>query len=156
MRVYELHREQVVPRPVADVFPFFAAAENLNALTPPWLEFRILTPLPIRMAAGTRLDYRIRWRGIPLRWQTLIETWEPGVRFVDTQVRGPYRLWHHTHTFEPLPDGGTRLTDHVLYALPLGPLGRVVHALLVRRDVATIFDYRAARIAALFGVEAGR
>jgi len=156
MRVHELHREQVVPWPIGEVFPFFAAAENLNALTPPWLEFRILTPLPVRMAAGTRLDYRIRWRGVPLRWQTLIEAWEPGVRFVDTQMRGPYRLWHHTHTFDRLPDGGTRITDHVRYALPLGPLGRVVHGLLVRRDIAAIFDYRAARIAALFGTGDGR
>lgn len=150
MKVYELHREQVVRRPIGDVFPFFADAGNLDALTPPWLAFEILTPQPVEMRPGCVLDYRLRWHGWPLRWRTLIEVWEPPARFVDVQLRGPYRLWHHTHAFTPVA-GGTRLTDHVRYALPLGPLGRLAHRLAVRRDIETIFDFRGERIGALFG-----
>lgn len=149
MRAYVLERRQVVPRRVADIFPFFADAANLDLLTPSWMRFEIRTPLPVTMQAGLLLDYRIRWRGIPLRWRTLIEEWHPNERFVDRQIRGPYRLWHHTHLFEPHPSG-TLMTDIVRYALPFGLLGRIAHGFSVRRDVAAIFDYRYLQIERLF------
>jgi ligand-binding SRPBCC domain-containing protein len=147
MRVHVLERSQRLPRPPEDVFPFFADAFNLEAITPAWLHFRVLTPAPVTMAAGTRLAYRLRLHGLPLRWLTRIEVWEPPVRFVDVQVRGPYRLWHHTHSFEPDGDG-TLMRDRVRYALPLGPLGEVAHALLVRRDLERIFAFRHAVVRA--------
>jgi ligand-binding SRPBCC domain-containing protein len=156
MKTYELNCEQIVPRSVEEVFPFFADAGNLDRLTPAFLRFEIVTPLPVEMRVGLLLDYRLRYRGFPVRWQTRIEAWEPNVRFIDTQLKGPYRLWHHTHEFEPVAEG-TKLVDRVRYALPLGPLGRVAHRLSVRGDVERIFAYRRERIAEIFGeVRAGR
>jgi ligand-binding SRPBCC domain-containing protein len=147
--VHVLRREQRLPGPPHEVFPFFADAGNLEAITPAWLRFRIVTPRPIAMAAGARIEYRLRLHGVPVRWLTRIEAWEPGVRFVDAQVRGPYRLWHHTHEFEPAGDGGTLMRDTVRYALPLGPLGAAAHRAFVARDLAAIFDHRARRVASL-------
>jgi ligand-binding SRPBCC domain-containing protein len=148
--VYRLERTLTIPRPRADVFPFFADAANLERLTPPFLGFQILTPRPIAMGPGTRIEYRIKLNGISMKWRTLIETYEPGVMFVDTQERGPYKVWRHTHTFEDVP-GGTRLGDVVEYQLPLGPLGSLAHALFVRRQLTTIFDYRAKVMTEMFG-----
>ena len=136
---YLIEREQWIDRPIEEVFAFFSDAANLEAITPPWLRFSVTTPAPIAMHAGARIEYRLRWRGIPLRWTTLIETREPPDRFIDTQLRGPYRLWHHTHTFEAV-DGGTRMRDLVRYRLPFGPLGTIAHVLGVRRDLEAVFD----------------
>lgn len=144
---YRLVRRQRLALPVEAVFPFFADPHNLEFLTPPWMNFRIETPSPIAMAAGTRIQYTIRWRGLPMSWLTEIVEWVPGRRFVDQQIRGPYRRWHHTHAFEPEGDA-TIMEDIVEYALPLGPIGRLAHALMVRRDVHRIFDFRAQRITA--------
>src|SRR5262245_5790145 len=105
-RGYLIEREQWVPKPIEDVFGFFADATNLEAITPAWLRFRIVTPTPIAMAVGTLIAYRLRWRGLPLHWTTRIEAWEPPHRFVDMQLSGPYRSWHHTHSFES-QEGGT-------------------------------------------------
>ncbi len=138
---YQLERRQFNPRPLADVFPFFADAANLEAITPPALHFRILTPRPIQIRAGTLIDYRLVLWGVPFQWRTLIESFEPPLRFVDSQVRGPYRLWRHTHEFI-VQEGGTLMIDRVLYQMPLGPLGWLAHELFVRRQLATIFDYR--------------
>ncbi len=143
-----IERTQTIARPRGEVFAFFADAHNLEAITPPWLHFGVQTPRPIAMAAGTLIAYRMRLHGIPVRWLTRIEEWEPGVRFVDRQLRGPYRLWHHTHTFEDVPDG-TLMRDRVRYALPLGWLGGMAHAAFVERDLAQIFDFRAQTVAAL-------
>ena len=140
-RVRRLEREQLVPVPPQEVFAFFAQARNLEALTPPWLRFSVLTPEPIEMRPGTLIDYRLRLHGVPLRWTSLIEEWEPGRRFVDRQVRGPYRLWHHTHVFVAHREG-TLMRDRVAYELPLGPLGTVAHAMFVRSDLERVFDYR--------------
>jgi hypothetical protein len=148
LTTYVLQREQFIPLPVERVFPFFADAGNLDRITPPWLRFQIVTPQPIAMRAGTIIDYRLRYRGLPVRWQTEIEVWSPNTHFVDRALRSPYALWHHTHRFEPAP-GGTRMFDIVRYALPLGPLGRLAHRLFVRRDVEQIFDHRLRTIAAL-------
>jgi ligand-binding SRPBCC domain-containing protein len=140
-----LHTETVVAAGLADTFAFFADAWNLQRITPPWLHFRILTPRAVVMREGTRLDYRIRLHGIPIPWRTRIDVWEPGVRFVDRQVRGPYRLWRHEHRFEAVPDG-TRVVDHVEYLPPV----RWLTAGLVRRDVERIFAYRQEALTAIF------
>jgi ligand-binding SRPBCC domain-containing protein len=150
MRIHVLHREQRLPRPPEEVFAFFADARNLEAITPPLLRFRVVTPEPIDMRVGTFIQYRLRLHGVPVTWHTSIQYWSPPRRFVDVQVRGPYALWHHTHAFEPV-DGGraTRMTDTVRYALGLGALGELAHRALVRRDLERIFDFRARRVPAL-------
>lgn len=146
MSQHRFSREQVIPRPLEDVFAFFSDAANLQAITPPWLHFRIVTPRPIVMRPGTLIEYEIRWRVIRIRWVTEIRKWAPPHAFTDVQLKGPYRRWEHTHRFQAVP-GGTCVTDEVHYALPLGPLGGLVHAIRVRRDLQAIFDYRALRIA---------
>jgi ligand-binding SRPBCC domain-containing protein len=144
---HTLEREQRLPGAPEDVFGFFADAGNLEAITPPWLSFRIVTPRPIGMGPGTLIEYRLRLHRLPISWLTEISVWEPGVRFVDQQVRGPYALWHHTHEFRA--DGpGTVMRDTVRYALPFGPLGAIAHALVVRRDLDRIFEYRRTAVSA--------
>lgn len=118
------------------------------------MQFRILTPLPIAMKQGATIAYALRVRGIPIRWLTEIERWNPPYEFVDVQAKGPYRLWRHTHRFSEL-EGGTSIVDHVDYALPFGALGRLVHRLQVARDLARIFDYRAQRVQSLLSSSAG-
>jgi ligand-binding SRPBCC domain-containing protein len=146
-RVYVLERTQRVEMPPEQAFDFYGDANNLEPLTPPWLHFEVTTPLPIRMAAGTLLDYRLRLHGVPIRWRTRIESWDAPAGFVDTQVRGPYKLWEHTHSFEPIGDSATLIRDHVRYAIPFGPLGALAHALFVRRDLERIFDFRQQAVA---------
>ena len=136
-----------LPQPPEEIFPFFAEARNLQRITPPWLKFEVLTAAPILMRTGTLIDYRLKVHGVPLRWRTEIAEWVPPHRFVDTQVRGPYRLWYHTHTFEAR-DGGTLCGDRVRYRAPGGGL---IHWLFVRRDVERIFAYRQERLVAIFG-----
>ena len=145
MKVYQLRREQWLNLSREELFPFFADAGNLEAITPPWLGFRILTPRPIEMAAGTLIDYSLRLHGIPLRWRTKITRWNPPFDFVDEQLSGPYRLWRHLHEFETHGDR-TLMRDTVDYALPLGPLGQLAHWAWVRRDLDKIFDYRFAKV----------
>ena len=145
---FEIRRELWVPFPLPDVFDFFAKAENLERITPPWLNFRIRTPLPIKMEPGTQILYSLRVHGLPIQWLTTIEKWNPPYEFVDVQTKGPYKLWHHTHRFTE-SGGGTLIEDHVRYELPFGFLGRLVHRFQVARDVETIFAYRAAHVEAL-------
>ena len=152
-RFHTLRREQWIRRPQEEVFAFFSDARNLEAITPPWLGFRILTPDPIRIAAGAKLRYRLSLHGMPVSWTTEIRRWEPPFRFIDVQLSGPYRLWHHTHRFEA-HEGGTRMTDVVRYRLPFGMIGRAVHALKTRRDVEKFFDFRFKRIGELFAAAA--
>jgi ligand-binding SRPBCC domain-containing protein len=147
MREHDITVEQWLPRPLAELFPFFADAANLERITPPWLSFHVLTPAPVEMRPGALIDYRLKVRGIPLRWRTRIAVWEPPGRFVDEQVRGPYRRWVHEHTFLERA-GGTLCRDHVRYAVPGGEL---VHRWLVRPDVERIFAYRQQALARLFG-----
>jgi ligand-binding SRPBCC domain-containing protein len=142
-----LAREQVLPHAPEEVFPFFADAHNLNRITPPWLRFRIVTPGEITMAPGTIIEYRLRLRGVPIRWRTRITEWQPPHRFVDEQVSGPYRRWRHEHSFEPDPHG-TRARDRVEYDVAGG---RIVDRLVVRDDLRRIFDYRAEQLEAIFG-----
>ena len=140
MRVREFKTELWLPRPPKQVFPFFSDAGNLDAITPPWLHFHIVTPRPIEMRAGALIDYKLRVRGLPLRWRTLIKEWQPPYRFVDEQVRGPYRQWIHTHRFREL-DGQTLIEDEVAYRLPLLPLGEIGYP-LIRWQLARIFGHR--------------
>jgi len=149
MSMYLLERESSIPRPRAQVFPFFADARNLERLTPPSLRFEISTPGDVQMRQGAVIDYRLRISGIPVRWRTVIEVWEPPSRFVDVQVRGPYALWRHTHTFLDGPQG-TTMRDRVEYALPFGPLGALAHRLFVARRLDDIFSYRETVVSELF------
>jgi ligand-binding SRPBCC domain-containing protein len=147
--VHTLERTQMLPVAPGEAFEFFADAYNLEVITPPWLRFRVVTPGPIAMKAGTLIEYRLRLHGLPIRWLTRIDVWEPGRHFQDRQLRGPYGAWHHTHAFAPR-DGGTSMRDIVRYTMPLGPLGRLAHRALVRRDLERIFDFRRDAVAALF------
>jgi len=147
MKVRHFISELWVPRPREEVFAFFSDARNLDAITPPWVRFRMVTTGPIEMKAGALLDYKLRVRGFPIRWRTKITEWEPPARFVDEQLRGPYRLWIHEHEFEPR-DGGTLVRDRVRYAVPFDFL---VHRLFVHRDVTRIFAYRTEELRRRFG-----
>lgn len=149
-RGHVLRCDQWVAAPVDECFAFFADAANLEALTPPFLRFRILTPLPVTMAAGTLIEYRIALGGVPMGWLTRIEDWQPGRSFTDVQLRGPYARWIHRHAFEA-ERGGTRVSDEVDYALPLAPLSHPFHSAFVRPRLQTIFTYRRAAIARLLG-----
>jgi ligand-binding SRPBCC domain-containing protein len=142
VKTFSLKREQYIPLDIKTVFGFFSDAMNLDVLTPPWLHFEILTKPPIEMAPGTLIDYKLRLRGIPIRWQSEITEWEAPHRFVDEQRRGPYGLWHHEHRFEAL-GSGTIVTDEVMYAVKGDQL---VNRFLVRPDLKRIFDYRARRL----------
>lgn len=146
---YRLERTQVVPRPPAEVFAFYADPNNLARITPRWLGFRILTP-GAQMREGLRIEYRIHPLGVPQRWVSEITVWDPPRRFVDEQRRGPYRTWHHLHEFRATAQG-TEIRDRVTYELPFGPLGRLAHALLVRRQLESIFAYRERVVRELFG-----
>lgn len=149
MKLHELERTQTVPAAADAVFAFFKKPENLEHLTPAGLGFRILTPSPITMREGALIDYTIRLSGLPVRWTTLITRYEPPLLFVDEQLKGPYAYWHHTHEFRPTA-GGTEVRDRVLYALPLGPAGELLHRLYVRKKLEGIFDHRARAIRSQF------
>lgn len=146
MKTFRFITHQTIEQPIAQVFAFFSDAHNLAEITPPWLRFEVLTPAPIAMQVGTRIDYRLRLRGIPLSWQSEITAWVPPRYFMDEQRRGPYRLWRHTHTFEETA-AGTVVGDEVEYAV-WG--SSVVNTLFVRRDIERIFAYRAEKLDALF------
>ncbi|MGE0606161.1 MAG: SRPBCC family protein [Pirellulales bacterium] len=144
---YVLQATQWLPRGLDEVFAFFADAFQLEAITPPWLRFRVLTPQPIAMRAGTLIDYKLRLHGIPIRWRTEISDWSPPTRFIDRQLRGPYYLWHHEHTFQA-QDGGTLIADRVEYR-PRG--GAWLHRKFIRPDLMRIFAYRRNSLQQLLG-----
>lgn len=146
---HRLERVQVIPAERAAVFDFFSKAENLERLTPPFLRFQILTPLPIPMKQGQRIEYRIALGGVPMKWLTEITEWQPNERFVDEQLRGPYRYWHHLHEFRDVASG-TAMRDVVDYEVPLGPLGAVAHAVMVRRVLDRIFAFRVTAVGRAF------
>jgi ligand-binding SRPBCC domain-containing protein len=137
-----LEREQVVALGVEQAFDFYSDAFNLELITPPWLRFRVTTPGPIEMREGTVISYRLVLHGVPVRWRSRIESWEPPHRFVDRQLRGPYALWHHTHELEAQGERRTVVRDRVRYRIGFGPLGALANLVLVRRDLDRIFDYR--------------
>ncbi len=138
---YELTDRFIVSADLAHTWSFFSSAENLPRITPPWLKFSVQTPQPIHLQNDSLIDYTIRWNFLPIRWRTRIIHWQPPTQFIDLQIRGPYRLWHHHHTFAEVEEG-TECSDRVMYALPFWPLDRVAHALSVRRQLLAIFGYR--------------
>jgi uncharacterized protein YbjT (DUF2867 family)/ligand-binding SRPBCC domain-containing protein len=144
-----LEREQTIPASAREVFAFFSDPGNLARLTPPGLRFRIVGPPERQLSAGSRLEYRIRWTFLRLKWVTRITRWEPEVEFEDVQEEGPYRVWIHTHRFEPAA-GGVVMRDRVEYELPFGTLGRPAHRVLVRRQLEEIFDFRRRAIEEIF------
>ncbi len=147
---YRLEREQIIGQPRSEIFSFFSQPRNLERLTPGFLRFKILTEEPIVMQGGALIDYQIRLFGVSMRWRTRIERFEPETCFVDTQLRGPYRSWVHTHEFEDVP-GGTRMRDIVEYEVGWGPLGGPAHRLFVRRSLRRIFDFRRTAVEEVFG-----
>src|SRR3954470_24558656 len=148
--IHVLRREQRLEAPPATVFPFFADPRNLEAITPALLRFRLLTPEPVAMGVGTFLQYALRLHGVPVRWDTLIQEWDPPARFVDVQVRGPYRLWHHTHELFAMDYGrATLMLYTVRYSLPFGAVGEIARRALFVRDLEAIFAFRAERVPAL-------
>ena len=146
MKSFRFESRLWLPRPRKEVFDFFSNASNLEKLTPPWLQFQVVTPTPIQIHEGTEIDYRLRIRGISVRWQSRITAWDPPQRFVDEQVRGPYREWIHEHRFSE-KESGTLCEDSVRYS-PLG--GALINKLFVERDVRQIFAYRSERLKELF------
>ncbi len=149
MNVFE--QQQFIPgHSVEKVFDFFSTEKNLEILTPPWIHFHVVGKSTPQVQEGTRIQYRLKIHGIPTRWESIIEEWIPHQRFVDRQLKGPYRYWHHTHLFES-KDGGTLISDRVLYLVPFGYLGQLATGWLVRRDVQKIFHYRTEQIGRLFG-----
>jgi ligand-binding SRPBCC domain-containing protein len=148
MRTFQLQQELWVSRPIEEVFAFFSRPENLQALTPDWLDFRIVDA-PATLGAGSLIRYRLRWHGLPIRWTTEISEWDPPHKFVDRVLSAPYKLWNHEHQFEAR-GSGTIIRDHVTYALPLSWLGVLAHRLRVQSDVKKIFDFRAEQLRKLF------
>jgi ligand-binding SRPBCC domain-containing protein len=147
MKLHEYHSELLLQSPLDVVFPFFSDAANLEAITPPRMRFRIVTPKPIAMRVGAVIDYRFRVRGFPLGWRSEITAWDPPFCFVDEQRRGPYRLWKHEHRFEEC-DGGTRALDIVHYAVAFDFFS---HRLLVKPDIQRIFAFRTKELLKRFG-----
>lgn len=145
---YVLQRSQVVPGSLAEVFRFFRDPANLALITPPWLRFRVLESSTPQVRRGTRIRYTIRWLGLPMRWESLIAEYVEGELFADQMLAGPYRSWYHLHTFRDL-GGMVEVGDRVEYSLPLGPVGRLAHVMVVRRQLQAIFDYRARQLEAL-------
>lgn len=145
--MHEFKQTTILQHPIEQVYAFFSNAENLEKITPPLLGFQIITPTPIEIQKGCLIDYKLKIHGFPLRWRTLISHWEPPYRFVDQQLKGPYRQWIHEHTFEAIEEGAaTRMTDHVQYSMFVGWL---LHR-WVRKDIETIFNYRIQVIKELF------
>ena len=149
LKIYELRRQVIIPAPIEDVFSFFSDAENLNAITPAWLDFRILTPLPIRMEKNVLIDYSLKLLGFRVSWKTEIVEWQPPDRFVDRQIKGPYRVWEHMHMFAE-NNGGTQMTDIVRYAVPGFVLSPLIHFLFVRPRLEKIFSFREETIRTYF------
>lgn len=148
---YVLTDKFVVSADQEKTWEFFSNAENLPIITPPWLGFRITSRQPINMFDGTIIDYTIRWAGFPIHWRTLITDWQPPHMFADLQLKGPYILWLHHHTFKPLKEGGTRCTDRVIYKVPGGPIGRVMNHFVIRHQLLEIFRFRRKAIARHLG-----
>lgn len=148
---YQLTREQWVLQPLEEAFAFFSRPENLQEITPGWLDFHIVR-VDQPLHTGSLIEYRLRWHGIPMRWTSEITDWSPPQRFIDNQIRGPYALWHHQHGFTA-ENGGTRIRDQVQYALPFGIGGRLAHWLRAGRDGEAIFDFRRQRLEELLGTK---
>ena len=149
MKLYTLDSTQLIQKPVEEVFNFFSKPENLSVITPSKLAFKILTPTPIEMGDGRIIDYKIYLLGIPIHWKTLITDFDPPHMFVDQQIKGPYTMWHHTHTFHKVEDG-VEIRDRVVYSIPFGFIGQILNYLWIRKDLENIFKHRKKVINKLF------
>jgi ligand-binding SRPBCC domain-containing protein len=135
-----------LPQPRPEVFAFFSDSRNLDLITPPWLHFRTRMTDPGEMRRGTVMEHRLRIHGLPMRWRSKITEWDPPLRFVDEQIRGPYLLWIHEHRFEER-GGGTLVHDHVRYAVLFDFL---LHQWFIRPDIERIFAYREKKLREIF------
>ncbi|MEZ4845973.1 MAG: SRPBCC family protein [Bdellovibrionota bacterium] len=144
-----LQRESIIKAPLEKVFDFFSNAKNLEIITPPFLNFTILEQSTPKVQKGTIFTYRLKVHGIPIRWKSLIEEWVPNSHFVDTQIFGPYKKWHHLHTFKSVPEG-TWMQDTVNYRVHMGILGHWLTGRWVRKDVESIFTFRESKIQSIF------
>lgn len=147
MKIFEFSSQLTVPRPIDEVFEFFSNPANLTILSPPWLKFEMQSEHEAKMLAGIEFDYKLKVRGIPLKWRSRITEWDPPNRFADEQIKGPYNLWVHTHSFEE-QDRNTVVRDHIQYSVPGGS---IINSLFVRRDVEKIFKYRGDKLTEIFG-----
>ncbi len=152
MHIYTLRCELLTPCPLQETFAVFEDPYNLSKITPAWLSFNVTSKSRVEMRKGAEITYRIKWLGVPIHWKTIIREYEPPFLFVDEQAEGPYALWRHRHTFSPTPEG-TRVADQVEYALPVGPLGRLAHGLIVRKQLKAIFRYRQQELGKILGGE---
>ncbi len=148
----KLYREVSVKEPIEKVFEFFNSPHNLEAITPPFLKFKILTPSPIEMHNGLIIDYQLSLFGIPTRWTSNIQNYHPNQQFTDVQLKGPYSFWHHTHRFETTNEGYTKITDDIVYEVGFGPLGGLINALIITHQLNYIFKYRSKVIRNIFSV----
>lgn len=148
MRTYLLECELLVKRPLKETFAFFENPANLGKITPPWLSFNIVTK-DVAMQQGAQFDYVIRWLGLPMKWRSLISSYEPPHVFEDEQVIGPYKTWHHRHTFSQTANG-VIVGDHLEYSLPLGPLGAIAQAVMVKRQLQEVFRFRQSALSKIF------
>lgn len=149
--MFTLTSEILVPKSLEDAFAFFENPRNLALITPPWLSFSMNSPEPVVMKRDAEIDYTIRWLGLPMAWKTLIAEYDPPVRFVDVQSRGPYRSWRHTHSFQSA-EGGALISDRVDYDLPFSVLGRIAHRVAVSAQLRQIFRYRQEAIGRILGL----
>jgi ligand-binding SRPBCC domain-containing protein len=149
MAEHILEREQIIQKPLTEIFEFFAEAGNLERITPPELKFHIITPQPIEIKKGTLIDYTLKLRGIPITWRTEITEWNPPFSFTDTALNSPYKQWIHLHTFETGKRGETIMKDLVRYRLPFEPLGDLAH-FFVKKELKYIFDYRYQAVEEIF------
>jgi len=152
MKVHRLNKKQKISKNISEVFDFFSRPENLARITPKRLGFNIMTPSPIKMKEGQLIDYTINILAVPIRWTTMITEYEPPFRFVDQQIKGPYSMWHHTHTFKEVDKNETLIEDLILYTMPLGPVGNAIRNLYVKRDLENIFKYREKTINEIFSL----
>ena len=150
MIIHTLKKEQKISKNILEVFDFFSRPENLSIITPPKMKFNIMTPSPIEMKDGALIDYTVKILGFPIKWRTLITKYDPPNIFIDQQLKGPYSLWHHTHTFKKINDNETLIGDTVIYVVPFSFIGSIVHSIYISRDLEKIFSYREKKIKDFF------
>ena len=150
MHLYKLRAEMLIERPLSEVFSFFENPSNLGKITPRWVDFKITSEEPIKMRKGAEIYYTIKVMNVPMHWKTVITDYQPPLLFVDEQEKGPYAFWHHRHTFEETARG-VMVGDHVQYAMPLGPLGRLAHGVMVSKQLRSIFSFRQNELGKIFG-----
>jgi ligand-binding SRPBCC domain-containing protein len=153
MKVHKLYREQIVKGNIKDIWKFFSDPRNLSKITPPYMNFEILTEdLPDEIFTGLIIEYKVTpIGGIPVRWVTEITAVEKYKYFIDEQRFGPYKFWHHLHLFEQVDEGKIKIIDKVHYIIPLGIVGQIMNSLFVKKRLDEIFDYRAKAISEIFG-----